>query len=266
MSISDGSTFVDTFYATLDAFVSSGQGSIMPHNAFMIVLRGCLCLLGEVVLSTVLGFARNMTDCAEEQVRTAYINARNRIKRVLNSTGVPSQKTRYILGYVDANFTRCLHFDISEAFKDMHVAPAVRRDLFYNFYGPCIAHTAVFRGLSENVIMEITMQACRLENYFAGHVVQDFGTVIDGAMCLKSGAVTVGRRYVKIEGESIYQQYMDDSTAVSPSRIIAFTKCEIVRLDYAKMLKVLKHYPYDLGVFKNNLRQLKERYGLNVDE
>merc|ERR1711881_277170 len=260
-SIADTSTLIDTLYTTLDAFSATGCGNIRPHSFIMILIRALTCTLGRIVMGLVLGVSRDITGNAKEGLIQGYIVMRERVRRVLARVGVAENKSRYILGYVDANFERNMHFDIAQAFGNMNISPAMKRDLYYDFYGQFIETADVFAGMSKNAIKEISAAGCRLEDYFAGHIIQDHGTPIDSTMCIKSGAITIGTRRVKIVGESMYEQHIDNKGGVvAESRVIAFTKCEIIKLDHAAIMAVLAFYPEDKARFFNNISGLKRRY------
>merc|ERR1711974_134879 len=100
---------------------------------------------------------------------------------------------------------------------------------------------------------------CTLENYFAGHIMQEIDTPFLGTIILKTGSVVVGEEHVKIEGEAILEELMDDEDALSPLTVTAFTKCEIIRLDWSSMRQVLQNYHSDLDVIEDNLERAKDK-------
>ncbi len=57
---------------------------------------------------------------------------------------------------------------------------------------------------------------------------------------------------------------MDDPTALAESRVVAFTKCELIKINYEAVTKVLAYYPEDKKKLAANMRKLKDIHGISM--
>ena len=203
-------------------------------------------------MGSVLAFSGSVRAIAQENMQNEYLIMRNRIEKMLERVKAEEFAVRYILGYLDANFSRSSHVDLHKLLDAKTVAPAIKKKFFFSLYGTDISTCSLFEGVASSCLREVCADAASIENYFAGHCIQNMNCPLDSWFYVLSGTVVLGDHKALIPGEVAFAQDAFSRVKLANHHLVAFTRAEIVRINIKKFNELLELYPTDKQSFETN--------------
>jgi len=252
---SDFLIFIQLFYSTIDSFTSTGYGNIMPRIPINMFLRGLTCWLGRIYFGIYLGLGGDILGAQIDAVHSEYLLLRERIKKYLSHSGLPSNRFEYVCSILDAQYQKTRYLDIKATLNGSVMMPALRRQFYDSAMGASVKASTVFKGISDDCCAEICERALNIEHYFTGNVIQESLTPFLGTCIILDGSCTVNSEQVMIDGDTMNGDMLFQD-GMANTQIKAFSDCEIVRVNKDALNQVLEYFPDDKSIIMNNIARL----------